>query len=149
TSKPAKLDVNGTWLDEKGRSWEIDTNEGYMTLSTETGVKFEGNWTPPTFALIHDLTFAETRKDLPVPIRQKIVGERTVIDGKVAPDGESIDVDFVEKDPKWDYYPDTGKYVILEMRDAHKSYRLTRPAEIHISHIYVDYTEAEEHNRQL
>src|SRR5262249_13434003 len=104
---------------------------------------------PPTFALIHDLTFAETRKDLPVPIRQKIVGERTVIDGKVAPDGESIDVDFVEKDPKWDYYPDTGKYVILEMRDAHKSYRLTRPAEIHISHIYVDYTEAEEHNRQL
>jgi len=149
--KSAKIDFNGVWVDDAGREWEFtqEDNSNYITLKAPSGATFEGQVSGRTFNAFHELAFAETRKDLPPPVRQMITRERVLIDGTLSADGETIDADYVDKDPDWEHDKDTNKYKILKMNDGHRAMHFKRPDDIHIGRIRVDYEPGKQRVREI
>ena len=147
--RSVKLDLNGKWVDAAGREWTATQKDDYVTLTTKTGRTFQGQLSGHSLSLFHELAFDETNKTLPVPVRQMIVGERTTFAGTVSEDGQSIDAEYIDKDPDWLFYPDTGKYEIKKLIESQRGVKLSRPAEIHIAHIYVDYENGRQRIREL
>jgi hypothetical protein len=149
--KTAKIDFNGTWVDDSGREWEFaqEDNSNYITLKAPSGATFEGQVNGRTVNAFHELAFSETRKDLPPPIRQMITGERVTIDGTLSFDGESIDGEYVDKDPEWEHDKDTGKYRITKMNDGRRAMHFKRPEDIHIGRIRVDYEPGQQRVREI
>ncbi|MBI2677962.1 MAG: hypothetical protein HYX28_04195 [Candidatus Koribacter versatilis] len=147
--KSAKIDFTGTWVDDSGREWEFTQDQNYLTMKAPSGASFEGQVNGRTFNAFHELVFAETRKDLPPPIRQMIAGERVTLDGTLSYDGESIDATYGDKDPEWERDKDTGKYRITKMNEGQRGMRFKRPEDIHIGRIRVDYEAGQQRVRQI
>jgi hypothetical protein len=133
-----KHTLTGTWTDSRGNDVEFTENgSGSVTLKTAAGNTFTGTLKGFQLELHGTLTFEETRKTLPDPIRQKITGEAVSITGTVDASGDKITGTYNDKDPSWS--EKNGVYSITEMRDGRVEMNFTR-LEYKIADVDIDYT---------
>lgn len=147
--RSAKIDFDGTWIDDNGREWQFTQEGNYLSMKTPSGAVFEGQINGRNFNSFHELSFAETRKDLPVPVRQQITGERVLLDGTLDYDGQTIMASYTDKDPEWEKNETTGAYKILVLHDNKTRMTFKRPADIHIGRIRVDYEPGQQRVREI
>jgi hypothetical protein len=145
-SPPAKIDLNGRWKDQYSSDVEITQTGNSVTVKTSPTTVFTGTLSGDWLDVSHDLSFEETRKDLPSEIRVMITNEKVFIRGKVAADGQSIDASYIESNPDWENVE--RQYKITAMKEGRTPLPLTRGG-YHISELVIDYTGWEVLHTQL
>jgi hypothetical protein len=97
----ADVDTTGLWTGSQ--IVQINQAKGEIVLETQSGQKFTGTLAGNTIELRHKLNRSTVKKSLPPAIQQQVLdrGVEVLIHGRLASDGQVIEIDLVDKDIKW------------------------------------------------
>jgi hypothetical protein len=90
--------LSGAWRDQKGRSYEVAHRGSEFTLlARETGRVFKGTLVGDRITLVNTYeTLEQVPEDVRDPdLRQRLVGKSARFQGRVSPDGSTIDAELI------------------------------------------------------
>ncbi|MBI2678406.1 MAG: hypothetical protein HYX28_06465 [Candidatus Koribacter versatilis] len=97
-----KVDLTDTWSFPSWGDAEVTQQGERVTLKTKTGRIFEGTLKGDQLELHHKLQFDETRRRLPAPVREQLVGQDVTLTGTLDAEGQVVEGSYHDLDPQWE-----------------------------------------------
>lgn len=98
------IDLNGEWSSPQWGHLDIKQNGDQLTLTPQTSRVFTGRLEGEVLNLTHLLTYEETARDLPDPVRKELARRQVTVllSGRVRPDKNTIRLYYIDRFLQYD-----------------------------------------------